>query len=690
MSSAGAQYTHAHDEAVQFEAEPARSPDEEVQMRLASAAARQGQRGEVAAAVQRRGGGDSTAGVHQAAAAGLAGSAGSLPHLGAIQQSFGRHDVSGVAAHVGGPAAEANAALGSQAYATGNAVAFKGQPDLHTAAHEAAHIVQQRSGVSLKGGVGQAGDPYEQHADAVADQVVQGKSAEDLLTRGPGGGSGPAASGSGPSVQHLQFRGEDGAGRAVQFDDPPGGGTAPANAQGQGQDQGPGLVTGEYTQVQLQASIPTPIAGLRVEVTITGKYATGSERGTSFIEAEGTVRVALSYRLLFLNLSVYLQGGLKFKVQNTEDWQTAFNAAFEDISHWVAARELADLPGKKREVQQEYSTFETAVYAAIGSLRGESGSDRAEELGEESRPVLWWNSQLANLVDARNELVENVREIFSDMNGSIVGNQVYPSTTWMRDQITPHLDHNYITDNELSAVRNAYIREASSRKTTIGGHMDAIPAISNNPDVEFEGNLQVGFEAGISITENTSATINLAVGQRISDQMNATTFDTSTQRVWTAALQISGKVRSADARGQLSYEGVGDNATDPEQFKVNGQVLAGINAEEQDPSAYSSNLQSVKNRLMRAGGGARAGGQGVLSAIGTSIKREMADNSRAQWSQTASSMAGFAVELKFKKQGGEMTPDGGKVEFVTVQSVGGSMGVFSGSIERGQSVGVTW
>lgn len=43
--------------------------------------------------------------------------------------------------------------------------------------------MQQRAGVQLSGGVGQVGDKYEQHADAVADRVVQGKSAADLLDR---------------------------------------------------------------------------------------------------------------------------------------------------------------------------------------------------------------------------------------------------------------------------------------------------------------------------------------------------------------------------------------------------------------------------------------------------------------------------------------------------------------------------
>ena len=104
-----------------------------------------------------------------------------LPYQENIQAAFGAHDISGVRAHVGSKAAEATEELGALAYATGNDVAFGSQPDLHTAAHEAAHVVQQRSGVHLKGGVGEAGDHYEQHADSVADLVVQGRSAESLL-----------------------------------------------------------------------------------------------------------------------------------------------------------------------------------------------------------------------------------------------------------------------------------------------------------------------------------------------------------------------------------------------------------------------------------------------------------------------------------------------------------------------------
>lgn len=117
----------------------------------------------------------------EVAARGMTGATQALPYAERIQTSFGRHRVAGIEAHVGGPAAESAQELGANAYAMGTKVAFAASPDLHTAAHEAAHVIQQQSGLQLKNGVGQAGDAHEQHADAVADLVVQGQSAEKLL-----------------------------------------------------------------------------------------------------------------------------------------------------------------------------------------------------------------------------------------------------------------------------------------------------------------------------------------------------------------------------------------------------------------------------------------------------------------------------------------------------------------------------
>ncbi len=132
------------------------------------------------------------ANVQETAAAGVASGNASLPHLDRIQASFGaEHDLSGVRAGVGGDAGQAAADIGAAAYATGDRVAFQQAPELHTAAHEAAHVVQQRSGVSLSNGVGAEGDAYERQADAVADRVVGGASSADLLPGG--GGAAPTA-----------------------------------------------------------------------------------------------------------------------------------------------------------------------------------------------------------------------------------------------------------------------------------------------------------------------------------------------------------------------------------------------------------------------------------------------------------------------------------------------------------------
>ena len=133
---------------------------------------------------------ESAAQVHQAAKVGIGGQSGALPHLQTIQKAFGHHDVTGVVAHTGAQAMAGAQAMGAVAFTMGNHVAFAGRADLHTAAHEAAHVIQQRQGVQLAGGVGAVGDKYEGHADAVAEAVVQGKSVEGLLDGPVGAGTG--------------------------------------------------------------------------------------------------------------------------------------------------------------------------------------------------------------------------------------------------------------------------------------------------------------------------------------------------------------------------------------------------------------------------------------------------------------------------------------------------------------------
>jgi hypothetical protein len=125
--------------------------------------------------------GDGTSSVHRAAVFGTSGSAAQLPFLDQIQKAFGKHDVSGVKAYTDPAAIDGSREMGAEAFTTGNQVAFGRTPDLHLVAEEAAHVVQQRAGVSLPGGVGKPDDAHEHHAHAVADAVVAGQSAEPIL-----------------------------------------------------------------------------------------------------------------------------------------------------------------------------------------------------------------------------------------------------------------------------------------------------------------------------------------------------------------------------------------------------------------------------------------------------------------------------------------------------------------------------
>ena len=121
--------------------------------------------------------------IRQAATRGIQTPSGPLPYQEQLQRLFGRFDLGAVKAHVNPEAASSARAMNARAYTAGDHVVFDGVPDLRTVAHEAGHVVQQRAGIQLLGGIGQVGDEYEQHADAVADRVMSGRSAENLLDR---------------------------------------------------------------------------------------------------------------------------------------------------------------------------------------------------------------------------------------------------------------------------------------------------------------------------------------------------------------------------------------------------------------------------------------------------------------------------------------------------------------------------
>lgn len=141
------------------------------------------------------------------ASRGVRGPGSRLPHFAPVQKAFGRFDLSGVRAYSGSAAERASAALHAAAYTTGNKVAFASrQPTLHTVAHEATHTLQQAHGLRLDGGLGRAGDRFERQADAVADAVVRGESAEPLLAAiGASAAHRPAR----PQVQRTIYIGKE-------------------------------------------------------------------------------------------------------------------------------------------------------------------------------------------------------------------------------------------------------------------------------------------------------------------------------------------------------------------------------------------------------------------------------------------------------------------------------------------------
>jgi hypothetical protein len=182
--------------------------------------------------------------VKDKAAEGVKGASKGMPHGAKIQEAFGKHDVSSVKSKTGGSAKEAADEIGADAYAQGENIAFSGTPDLHTAAHEAAHVMQQRAGKSPAGGVGKDGDDLEKEADEIADKVVQGESVEtalDAMGEGEGEGDGDGeASGDDTQLKATQSKNDQGGG-GMAAPPPSEGDAVQMKASGKSSDSGGGM-----------------------------------------------------------------------------------------------------------------------------------------------------------------------------------------------------------------------------------------------------------------------------------------------------------------------------------------------------------------------------------------------------------------------------------------------------------------
>ncbi len=130
--------------------------------------------------------------IEELATEGTRSAGGGLPYGDVIQAAFGRHRIDNIQTHTGRDATRTADEMGAEAYAVGDHVVLGERTSVHTVAHEAAHVIQQRAGVHCKRSGGDPGDPDERMADEVADRVVAGRSAEDLLDSIAGGGGAPS------------------------------------------------------------------------------------------------------------------------------------------------------------------------------------------------------------------------------------------------------------------------------------------------------------------------------------------------------------------------------------------------------------------------------------------------------------------------------------------------------------------
>jgi hypothetical protein len=105
---------------------------------------------------------------------GIAGGDGPLPHLDIAQQIFG---------HTGSTAETAGQALGAEAGATGHQIASASPPNLHIAAHEATHVVQQHVGKITVSTKPAAGNPSTSRTTLGVGEKVSFTAPEEGLWR---------------------------------------------------------------------------------------------------------------------------------------------------------------------------------------------------------------------------------------------------------------------------------------------------------------------------------------------------------------------------------------------------------------------------------------------------------------------------------------------------------------------------
>lgn len=333
-----------------------------------------------------------------------------------LQQDFGA-----VRVHADAQAADAARAVGARAYTVGRDIVFgrgeyrPGSPEgTRLLAHELAHVVQQRRGVSLDGGMGRAGDGYEQQADAVADAVAAGRPAGGLLSASsaPDGGGGggialqrqaaPAVS-EAPKEEEEKLVTEGDWMRKAVIDSARGRNTAKTTIMSQAEiDRIRKGYTQEYTvkvdgKEETRTRSVAPMANYTTCVEFGGQTygdaitARSKKLGRTVKEAQGASRL-LSDTKRILDAEYQLQAEIdahnaqiKLNRASLEDSQNRFHKTIDGPKTRLAKAiaEQQRLEAEKTQLEGDKATLQTELATLVEArdAASESGDkDRAKEL----------------------------------------------------------------------------------------------------------------------------------------------------------------------------------------------------------------------------------------------------------------------------------------------------------------------
>ncbi len=640
--------------------------------------------------------------VQEAAASGMSGGGGSLPYAQQIQRSFGGYDISNVQAHTDAAAANASASMGAAAYASGNHVVLgdKGR-DLHTVAHEAAHVVQQRAGASLSGGVGRAGDPYERHADAVADLVVQGKSAEGLLGElaGSGGGggvqmrAGDASGGVSADGMCLDPGAETASMEPATQDQNVGGASARAD-----ESNGLTIFTGETTSFDIGLNLPI-FGPVKLEAKVGGSYSQKRGGGKRVVEVEGFLYGGILIDLIIVKIRAGMEGRVKFTVEGEDDLMGAVKRGLEEIVQFRVATDLVPkVASAKRSIETHYYDYYTGRFKhhmqrLREQIKSEKDLDAATRWTFSKSPREWaeeqvelWNSAVIGRFDMLGADVEVVQSELAPVGPLAAALDAVAHARGVEEAL-----------GLVDAALGVGIRLLSNSKMAALDALGKIDFAPNDPKVGFTAS--IAFKAGVSaqLGKKASADLEVSAVSSIGDKVGETKWNTEAQK----SEVVTGRLRVPPWAVSMS------GTFRPETVDVSGSFLNEQSsmppaAAQQTVAALAPAFKGLGSALRLAGSPIDAARSvvtamgGVLSSQRAAFEDPAAIAARRGGKTTGS--VGIQVDPRFTFERGSGQVTGGSLKLTLISmrmsaerylGPAAAVGV-SGNVSVGSTFEVSW